>query len=239
MDPAEWVDPMNNGRAGVIVDVLDSGERIRRAIEDLDKNNTDPIGLLGSVEGPRGTFNLPTSGYAGMFAIPKTKVSTEEELRQVLEFLDKMNDEEAQILAANGLEGTHYEWTEGEFVNLSLDNEALTADFDSLNQLLMFIPEDYGLTETPTELKELEAEIVTENEEIVVANPAESLISQVYSQKGQQLDTIIQDARIQFIVGQIDEEGFNEAIALWERSGGTELIEEMNQLYIEAHENMD
>lgn len=85
-----------------------------------------------------------------------------------------------------------------------------------------------------TPLRDKEAQVMKENEEIVVPNPTESLVSEVYAQKGQQLDNIINDARIKFIVGQIDETGFKEAIELWRSTGGDDYIEEINKLYKEA-----
>jgi putative aldouronate transport system substrate-binding protein len=53
----------------------------------------------------------------------------------------------------------------------------------------------------------------------------------VYAQVGQQLDNIIGDARIQYIVGQIDDAGFDAAIELWKKTGGDDYIREINELY--------
>lgn len=73
-----------------------------------------------------------------------------------------------------------------------------------------------------------------DNEDIVVANPAEAFLSEVYAKKGTQLDNIILDARIKYIVGQIDESGLDEAVELWRKTGGDDYIEEINQLYKDA-----
>ncbi|MBP3953356.1 extracellular solute-binding protein [Bacillus suaedae] len=236
MDPQKWGDPLINGEAGVIVDVLDRG---RRADEDMVKANpdlTEPIDIFGAVEGPKGLRSLPTSGYSGMLAIPKSSVETEEELKQVLTFLDKLNEEEAQILAYNGVEGRHFELQDGNLVSLAEGNQALINEFTDINQFLMGIPEDRFIKPPMSPVREKEQVILKENEEIVVPNPAESLLSEVYAQKGQQLDNIINDARIKFIVGQIDEAGFDEAIELWRTTGGDDYIEEINKLYNESQE---
>ena len=45
------------------------------------------------------------------------------------------------------------------------------------------------------------------------------------------LDKIIEDARIQFIVGQIDEEQLKAQWDLWSKSGGDKVIEEVNAVY--------
>lgn len=234
MDPAQWSDPIIAGEAGVQVNVLDEGHRIQDKIVEAEPDNEEPITVIKAVEGPNGLFNLPTSGYNGMLAVSKTSVKDEEELKEVLDFLDKLNDEEAQILAENGIEGRHYELENGELVSFTDDNPGLLSEIDGLNQILMYIPEAKSLTPTGDPLRELEGELMIENEDIVVPNPAEAYISDVYAKRGQQLDTIIFDARVQYIVGQIDEAGLEEAVELWKNSGGTEYMEEINQIHQEV-----
>ena len=235
MDTQKWVDPLLNGETGVIVDVVDHAHRAEEDMLAENPDFKDLFDVIGSVEGPTGLHNLPTSGYAGMLAIPKSSVKTEEELKKVLAFIDKLNDEEVQILANNGIEGQHYEIKDGEFVDLKEGNEALLNESKGFNQFQPYIPEDRFYKPKQTPLRDKEAQILKENEQIVVPNPAEALISDVYGQKGQQLDNIIADARIKFIVGQIDEAEFKDAIELWRSSGGNEYIEEINKLYKEVN----
>lgn len=67
-----------------------------------------------------------------------------------------------------------------------------------------------------------------------MVNPAEAFISTVYSQKGAQLDNVINDARIKYIVGQIDEAELKSAFDVWRKTGGDDLVKEMNELYAKA-----
>ncbi|CAG7627866.1 extracellular solute-binding protein [Paenibacillus allorhizosphaerae] len=236
MDTAKWNDPVINGHAGVIVDVLDNGARLEDKIhaalqkDGKDDPNKQIMDLIGTVSGPKGQKNLPTSGYAGMLSISKTGVKNEQELRKVLAFLDKMNDAEAQTLAERGLEGKHYKKVEGG-IEPSKDAALLEGEVEGLNQFVAFIPETRSLAVKPTPLRKKADEVIKANEAIVVANPAEPLVSSVYSQKGAQLDTIISDARTKFIVGQIDEAGFKAAVELWKKSGGDDYVKEINELY--------
>ncbi|WP_088105214.1 extracellular solute-binding protein [Halalkalibacter urbisdiaboli] len=234
MDPAQWSNPIVNGEAGVQVNVADEANRIQNKIWKENPDADDVMEIFRSPKGPNGHFNLPTQGYAGMFAISKTSVKTEDDLRRVLQFLDDLNSEEGQILANNGLEGQHYNIVDGELDQFSLEDDKLVAEYQDLNQLQMFIPEDRFLVGNQTRLNKKSDEIIAANEEIVVGNPAEPYISEVYAQRGQQLDNIIRDARIQFIVGQIDEQGLDEAVELWLRSGGEDYIAEINQLHEQA-----
>lgn len=235
-DTAKYNDPLNNSQAGVIVDVADGAARIEdkihQAMEKAGKDDKSKqyMDVIGSVNGPKGLRALPTSGYAGMIAISKSSVKTEKELRQVLNFLDKMNDAKAQNLAGNGIEGKHYNIVGGAVEKVK-DTALMESEVEGLNQLLNFLPEDKTLQVVQTPIRKRQAEVQKENEKMVVANPAEPLISNVYSQKGPQLDNIINDARVKFIVGQIDEAGFKAALDLWKKSGGDDYMKEINDLY--------
>lgn len=231
MDATKLSDLMVNGNGGVMVDVADNAQRIEAKILEKDETQTDVVDVLQAMVGPEGHRDLPTSGYAGMIAISKSGVKTEEELKQVLTFLDRLNDEELQMLMGSGVEGIHYEKKE-DYIVPTTDKLKLQ-DLNGMNQILMFIPETLGLTVEQTPLRKKVAETQKANESIVIPNPGEPLISDVYAQKGPQLDNIINDARIKFIVGQIDEKGLQDAFALWEKNGGTEYVEEVNKLYAE------
>ncbi|WP_166242238.1 extracellular solute-binding protein [Paenibacillus turpanensis] len=236
MDTEKWGDPVVNGQAGVIVDVADQAARlddkIHRALAQAGKDEPDRhyIDVFGAVEGPKGLRNMPTSGYAGMVSISKSGVKTEEELKKVLTFLDKMNDKTGQILATNGIEGRHYKVVEGG-IEPSKDVAMMESELEGLNQILSYVPEDLALKVKQTPLREKTALIQKENEKIVVPNPAEPFDSTVYAQKGVQLDNIISDARTKYIVGQIDEQGVKDAIELWRKSGGDDYIKEINEMY--------
>lgn len=236
MDSNKWTDPIVNGQAGVMVDVTDNAARIDDKIHlALQQAGKDEKGkyfmdILGSVSGPKGNRALPTSGYAGMVAISKSTVKTEAELRQVLSFLDKLNEAEAQNLGFNGIEGKHYKKVEGGIEPVK-DTALMDQEVSGLNQMFMGIPENRYLEVVQTPVRKKSNDVQKANESIVVPNPAEPLVSNVYAQKGPQLDNIINDARTKFIVGQIDEAGFKAAVELWKKSGGDDYVKEINDLY--------
>lgn len=239
-DSAKWNDPIINNQAGVIVDVADGAARIddkiHAALAKEGKDNPDIhyMDVIGGVKGSDGELHaLPTSGFAGMLAFPKSTVKTEEELKRVLAFIDKLNEPDLETLLTFGLEGKHYTEEDGAAVP-SKDSVLLESEVEGLNQMLTFIPAAKGLLVKQTELRKKQTQVQIDNEQFVVANPAEPFISEVYSQKGPQLDNIINDARIKFIVGQIDEAGFQEALEVWKKSGGSDLMDEMNKLYAAA-----
>ncbi|MFX3635728.1 MAG: extracellular solute-binding protein [Candidatus Pristimantibacillus sp.] len=237
MDSAKWVDPVVNNQAGVIVDVVDGAARvddkIHAALVTAGKDQPDVhfMDAIGGVKGTDGTLHtLPTSGFAGMLAIPKSAVKTEEELKRVLTFLDQLSEPELQTMLNYGLEGVHHA-AEGEAVLPSKDVVLMESEVEGLNQMLTMIPEDRAKKVKQTPLRLKQTEVQKENEKYIVANPAEPFISKVYTEKGAQLDNVINDARIKFIVGQLDEAGFKSALDLWRKNGGNDLVKEMNELY--------
>jgi putative aldouronate transport system substrate-binding protein len=236
-DSAKWNDPIVNNQAGVIVDVTDTAARlddkIHKALAQEGKDDPDAqyVDNMIGVTGDDGTLHaLPTSGFAGVLAIPKSSVKTEDEMKRVLQFLDQMDSAELETLAGFGIEGKHYTVEDG-FAVPSKDTALLESEVEGLNQMLPYIPEDKGLKVKQTPLRLQTAKIQKEAEQYIVSNPAEPFISTVYTQKGQQLDDIINDARIKFIVGQIDEAGLQSAFETWKKSGGDDLVKEMNELY--------
>lgn len=234
MDPAVWNDPIINGQAGVMVDVADASRRIDGKMQEKAPRDTPYIDVFQAPVGPKGHRDMPTSGYANVLAVSKSAVKTEEELKRVLTFLDGIGDVEMQLLLGYGIEGRHYDMVDGAVKPVDMTEQAgLKKELESLNQILSFI----GPVAPTLEMTEINAkitEVQTANDNIVVANPAEPLISEVYAQKGQQLDNIIADARIKYIVGQIDDAGLDQAIALWRSSGGDDYVAEINELYAAA-----
>lgn len=234
-DTATWQDDNKNGKAGAFVDGLDGSRRIW---DYFVTNNVDAsMNLVGAIakdanSEPR---TMATSGYNGFYVITKA-AKTEEDLKRCLEFLDKMNDDEMLLLTGYGLEGIHYEFdAEGYLVDLDLDDPVAAKAYSASNQLVSYIPnlKATNVKFKTTERVELQEKIYKENENYVVFNPATPYLvnSNTYTLNGANLDTIVKDARIQYIVGQIDEAGLKAAWDQWAATGGSDIIKEVNEQY--------
>ncbi|MBP1967666.1 hypothetical protein [Paenibacillus aceris] len=68
----------------------------------------------------------------------------------------------------------------------------------------------------------------------LVPNVTDPLISQTYTEKGSELDKITKDARVKYIMGQIDEAGFKKLIGDWQAKGGDQIIKEYTDEYSKA-----
>lgn len=231
-DAEHWTTELKLGHAGVLVRYLDEGRRVQDyfTFENLDGK----IGLVGAVEGYDGVKRtLATKGHNGFFAITKS-ASTLDDVRRCLDFLDKMNDPEMMVLADFGLEGRHHTFNEeGELVR-SYDPQ-INMEYNDLNQLLTYseysIPPNVAIR--GTELYSLQQKLYEENKQYCVKNPVLPFIqdSPAYMQEGEELDRMIRDARVRYIIGEIDEEELKQTWNDWAEKGGIRLIEEVNALY--------
>ncbi|NMA82915.1 MAG: hypothetical protein GX962_03510, partial [Epulopiscium sp.] len=107
----------------------------------------------------------------------------------------------------------------------------LLKETKDINQLHMGIPGDLFYVVKDSPIRDKIQMMIEENKKIVINNPAEGLTSDIWSQKGKGLDDILDNARVRYIMGQMNEDELEQAYGLWEQAGGLELIEELNQLY--------
>ncbi|THV29469.1 extracellular solute-binding protein [Glycomyces paridis] len=241
MDPATWNEPFLNGEGGIILDVQSRAAQLVGLFKEQDPDNFDKyVGLAGQLEGPNGTFAMPTAGYSGFLAVPRAGVQTEEQLKQVLTALNELNTTEAQNLMNHGIEGDNFTVEDGVAVFDTSKQDFTDQVTGAWAQLGMNVAgyNAYPLQQ-PTEydqaLYQLRLDLQAEDLANAVFNPAAGFVSPTYTTNGAQLDTIIADARIQYIAGQIDEAGLQAAIDNWHASGGDEVTQEINDLYAELN----
>ncbi len=240
VDTAGYSDAVKKGEAGAMVDVMDSGKRIWQYYTKNDvKSVVDPtktatMTLAGEVNGK----TLATSGNAGLFMITKAGAKTEQDVINCLTFLDKMCDPEMMLLADYGLKD--YQWKindKGEVEKIDTGVEAGKAPSAGLNQSVAYIPSATPVGYTIKRDAETIAsdEAVAENVQYVVYNPALGYLanSEVNQEVGTDIAQIIDDARTQYICGQLDDAGLDKAIQTWRDRGGDRLIEDINRLYKE------
>jgi len=251
VDPAKWEGMYSSGKGGVKVDVIDSANRIYQGLVNnglvsKDAKDTDIVGIIQTVKGTNGQRkNLPTSGYAGMIMVTKTAVKDEGTLKKVLTFLDKLGDKQMQDLLGYGIVNRHYKLVNGQidpYPTGSLSAE-IAREIKGTNQMLMFIPPENATPRYQTPLIQLQNQMILANEKdsnLLVPNPAEALfaMSSTYIKRGATLDNIILDAQVKYISGQIDDKGFDKAIATWRRQGGDQFIKEVNELYRKFKKNI-
>lgn len=227
VDSSELNKVYESGRANIRI----SGGNGQSLQTKLEKVVPDAVVNVSPLQGPDGIRVPGESGNTGFLAIPKSTVTSEEELDKVLTFVDKLFDPEMVNLINKGIEGVHYS-VEGDFtVTLDADKDAQEVKpyRDSLPQR----GELYNMEKKAkgTELFALNKKIVQENENYIIPNPALTLKSETYNERGGELEQIITDAQTKFIMGHIDEAGWRAEVEKWRKSGGEQIAAEYKQSY--------
>ena len=63
-----------------------------------------------------------------------------------------------------------------------------------------------------------------------VVDPALPYIAPTYVSRGAQLDQTLRDAKVKFMVGQLDEQQFRAEVEQWKSAGGEEIAKELSEL---------
>ena len=239
VDTANFQVDSQKGVTGVFVDTMDGTKRIWKYFEDnaiADVNDASKIATMTSV-GPINGHTLATTGYNGFYLITKSGAKTEEDVKACLHFLDKMCDPEMMALADYGLKDICYDINADGKIVPNGKYDTTNCPHAGLNQAVPYVPylteqnPDYQLEKADYQLAYEES--IANNVQYAVFNPALGYLTQsdTYAECGSDLVQILDDARTQYICGQIDEAGLQAAFDQWNARGGTQVIEEVNALY--------
>ncbi|GAA0356504.1 extracellular solute-binding protein [Alkalibacterium iburiense] len=224
------------GRAGIYVGNLVDARNLRNMSEGLqDHMELVQVNKM-SVDGNSPRIWSDNNGIGGLLSIPVNEVETEEELRDVLQFLNDIIDEEVYMLMTAGIEGVHYE-VDGN-TTVRLDDDLWQQEVQPFSSSR---PKEVGFDRYQEDdpVKVESDRLILENEEFAVLNPAYSLESETFSTNGSELAIIIEDATYQYILGDIDLAGFEDAVQRWYDQGGQQIIDEYEAAYEEAQANMN
>lgn len=232
----DWGQAIQRGEAGCFVDTMDSARRgwdyfvNNNVMSVVDSTQYAAMQLVGPING----HSLPTDGHGGCILITRDGAKTEQDVKNVLTFLDKMCDAEMRTVADFGIEGISYDLDENGYI-VRRDIEVANRPEQGLAQAVPAIPSrPEGMrTEAMTERTQAQYDAYAYTEPFCVFNPAASIkaASETYVSSGTVLDQLISDARIQYIAGAIDWDGFQAVVTQWQNQGGNQMIEELNELY--------
>lgn len=213
--------PFLNGQAGVVV-------RLTNANDFITQNPSlkGKIGVLGPLKGPGGIGDYGSGGNDGMFVIPKAAVKTVAELKQVLSFLNAMSSPTVENLLYYGVKGQNYKLSKkGLVIPINQNNTADTTQMNDVLELTPLVPSSITMKTQETALQKQVTHIETVSDiKHLVNNPVASLYSQTEVEDGTQLSTILSNAEVQFIAGQISFSGVEQANQQWLKDGGQQVI---------------
>lgn len=227
IDTIETVKMYDSGRAGILI----SGGNAQTWQDKLYKYDADGTVEVAPLTGPSGIRVPEEPGNAGFLAISKDSVSSVAEVRQILDFLDMLLEPPMQTVISKGVENRH--WAEkGEFTEV-LDRTLDLKEVKPYRDMLPFLGEEEALIKPSLQpdLFRKNQQIVKSYKDYLISNPALTLDSETYSDRGNELEMIITDAETRFIMGQIDEAGWKAELEKWKKAGGDRMIREYEQSY--------
>ncbi|KKI92532.1 sugar ABC transporter substrate-binding protein [Bacillus sp. SA1-12] len=218
------------GKTGIYTGLVDIKNLKTLAQGIQDEMEIVPV---NKIKGPDGEYHIwsENSGVGGLMAFPKSEVKNEAELKRLLQFVNDLIDEEVFMLMTGGIEGTHYETDENGAFKI-LDDDLWQKDVQPFSSSRPSEITHSLIDSDPS--KQLVNELIKENAEFADLDPTVPLDSQTANERGTELQKIITDATIKYIMGEIDEKGFDAEVEKWKKSGGDAMTKEYEEAYKKA-----
>lgn len=227
-------DMLLTGKAGSVVGCICSAGRFQDELQQINPDGR--LDVQNRIAGPNnGPGTWSNSGYGSVVLFPKSSNKTEEDLKEVLSFFNHLMKPEIYNLLSYGIEGTHYEIVDGKAKGIE-DEKAQESFQQSVRPLLGLVIGDESTVDAlqpypKNELYEKQYNQILDNNNILINDPTAPLDSESFGEKGPYLQQIIDDATINYMLGDIDLEGFQSAIEEWKEQGGDQIIAEYNEEY--------
>ena len=237
----DWALAFGRGQAGWHIDVADEANRSAGRLRDnglmtqADFDAGKLVGVMGAVANKTGkTYVYPANdGHQGYVAISTVGAKTIQDLAYYLDFMDKCNSAEGITLLNWGAEKVNY--------NKNPDNTITTIPAAQIpngwnivsgwNQFRMM--SDIGLAQKPNAYQAKHQQVFREIAPLAVPNPVTpiAMLSPTWTSKSSSLNTIIDDAVYNFIMGRIDRAGFDKEKARWYSEDGQKALDELQKAY--------
>jgi len=197
-------DGVAQGKGGIVVTGLFEAKNYAALAKSSNPDSPMAWALINDItydDVPRRILTDTNGGMGGWYAIPKSQVKTEEELREVLGVLDSLLTEEAFSLMTNGIEGTHFEFDDQGSVTI-LDQtlwEQQVQPFSSsrMSETIITYPSTLEYVDEGNEK-------IAENADYAVINVAQSLTSETFDSRWTEVQQHVRDAYNKYIVGQLE-----------------------------------
>lgn len=222
-------DKFINGIAGVYIGSMTDVQRLSREAKDL--NPKSELTLINHIEGPTGYKVWSIPNYNGLFLFSKKTITSELELRQVLRFFDRTMDKDVANLMMYGFEGRHYKLEDGKIILPEETTDLRVQEVSPLYSLMIADISNKNIMEVAKKerLTALADQLSKENESFLVDDPTVSLSSATNDEKNMELSTIIVDATYNYIIGNINADGFQQEVEKWRARGGNQIIREYGE----------
>lgn len=220
------------GKSGVYIGAMGDVSSLHPKVVEV--NPDAELDVQNKIEGgPNGFGIWSVPGYGSVILFPKTAIKSEEELKGVLAFMDQLMSPELGNLIYWGVEGQHHQLEEGKVVP-SEDTKLTDREVKPYQAMQVGGPltiEGFYEPKHMLPVKAKAEEMIVENNDYLIEDPSASLDSKTFNEKGVQLQEMIKDGTYRFMLGDLDEAGFQAVVDNWLKSGGQQIIDEFNVSY--------
>lgn len=222
---------ISNGKAGVYIGCMCDVQQLYTGLSQVQPDAK--LDVHNQVKGSSGEFTVFSGpGFNHPYLFPKSAIKSEEELKQVLAFMDGLMSPEIANLLYWGIEGEHYTVTGGKAVPVS-DQARIDRDVKPYNTIEVGDPATNGRLEGSYDYAPMQKaqDLFADNDSYVVSDPTLTLDSDTFTKHKDRLAQIITDATYNYMLGSLDEAGFDKEVERWKSEGGAQMIEEFNAAY--------
>ena len=182
------------------------------------------------LKGPDGGERIAAeTGIAGGFAFPKQTVRDEARLRELLGIFNVIQSRQGQILINNGVPDVHFKLVENKYAK-TVDPSVFNREVSPVGQLGTSGVKSYIIADDDITIR-LDTARNTYEISSMISDITAPLASASYSTNHATLHGIISDAQFRFIMGDIDENGWKQAIENWKNAGGDKTMDEFTAAY--------
>jgi putative aldouronate transport system substrate-binding protein len=220
-------DAFNRGQAGMYNGTLNDIYAYHNDLFTIQPQAK--LAIAPPMGGPKGIRVPSTPGHNGMFMFSKKAVKSAGDLDKILKFYDKLLDPKMLDLLRYGIENVHYTVVNGKKVVTPEQRRKLADDLGDF--VWIYLEHAIVNHDDDSELQKTCNAALAEYTKYAVPNPVDGYVSPTYAQLGGQLDKLQQDARIRYVMGDLDEKGYKAQIQEWWNRGGEKIAAEYNALY--------
>ncbi|MDR2078772.1 MAG: extracellular solute-binding protein [Treponema sp.] len=224
--------PFVQGRAGMVfVNTITDAVGAQRDIQKVFPEAT--VGFTQKMTTPEGKLAMRSNiGYSGAIMFSRTSIKTEAELDKIMRFYNEMGTDENILTLRRGIKDKHYTIVDGYLTVSEAQNKQFNEiDFPSAGRFYPWgvykpVPEKLNVP-----LQQAIEESVTSYDGELYLSLSDVLISETQIKLGNSLSDILQDARMKYVLGQLDLAGWKAAVTEWKKAGGDKVAAEYTEDY--------
>ncbi len=233
--------PVENGQAGSMITTatnarMPDGRYYKKLKDFCPEAVTNVVQIMEKADGTPIINSTVSYGALGGVLIPKYTVTDEETLLKILAFFEKVQDE-CGINLAVGVEDLHWTRQADGSITVSDEQKQLRSEDGSDSVFSSMFPRrvqslDYGQGLTTTQ--QIVARSIA-NEKYAVTDMSTGYIDSEFMNLQTEIAKTISDARVKYIMGEIDRAGFEAEVEKWLELGGESIIDNANENYHAAN----